>query len=85
MYTISKRRKEGYGYVTREYSFSGEAHNFMKFKAFVEARKGMRNTPKTCFICGHKFRDDEDIFIAPVLGDKNRIICEHCAKLVEGK
>jgi hypothetical protein len=81
MYTIEKKRKEGYYYVTRQY-FILTAHPFMNFKTFVDARKGMRNTPKTCFVCNHKFADDETIYLAPVVRDKNRIVCEHCATII---
>ena len=81
-YTISKRKKEGYYYVTREYE-RVSAHEFMDFKTFVEARKGMRNTPKTCFVCNHKFKDDEKIYLAAVKHDKNRVVCERCAKLIQ--
>lgn len=81
MYRIEKRRKEGYYYVTRQYDII-EAHPFMDFKVFVEARKDMRNTPKTCFVCNHKFTDNETIYIAPVMRDKNRIVCADCAKKI---
>lgn len=81
MYRITKRRKEGYHYVTREYDLIA-AHEFMDFKTFVDARKGMRNTPKTCFVCNHKFIDTEKIWIAGVMRDKNRIVCEHCATVI---
>lgn len=84
MLTIQKRRKEGYYYVTRQYCIQ-DAHEFMNFKTFVDARKGMRNTPKTCFVCNHKFDDSERIYLATVLGDKNRIVCEHCAKRINGQ
>lgn len=81
MYRIEKKRKEGYIYVTRQYSIIS-ARPFMKFETFVEARKDMRNTPKTCFVCNHKFGNDETIYIASVIHDKNRIVCAHCAETI---
>jgi hypothetical protein len=43
----------------------------------------MRNTPKTCFVCNHKFKDDEKIYLTEVKHDKNRVVCERCAKLIQ--
>lgn len=80
MFYFSEKRKKGYYYVTTTYAIP-EANEFMKFGAFVEARKGMR-TPKTCFVCHHKFTADESIYLAPVQGDKNRIVCARCAKMI---
>lgn len=77
MLTIEKRH-------TRQYCIT-DAHEFMDFKTFVNARKGLRNTPKTCFVCNHKFFDSEQIYLAAVLGDRNRIVCEHCAKRINGQ
>lgn len=61
------------------------AHPFMDFKTFIDARKDMRNTPKICFVCNHKFADDETIYLAQVKRDKNRIVCEHCATKINNQ
>lgn len=53
---------------------------FLKYETFVGGRKGMKNTPKTCFKCGHKFADNEYTYLGIVKGDKNRIFCENCAE-----
>ena len=81
MFQLEKKCKEGYYYVTRQYAIL-PTHPFLNFKTFVEARKGMRNTPKTCFVCNHRFKDDETIYLAPVMRDKNRIVCTHCAEII---
>lgn len=56
---------------------------FMKYDFFTNARKGMCNTPKTCFRCGHKFIDSDMIYLGVVKGDKNRIFCESCGKHIQ--
>lgn len=53
---------------------------FMKYDFFTNARKGMRNTPHTCFRCGHKFVGSDWIYLGVVKGDKNRIFCETCGE-----
>ena len=58
------------------------ARSFMNFKKFVEARKYMSETPKTCFACNHKFEDSETIYLARSVNDINRIVCESCAKKI---
>ena len=40
----------------------------------------MKNTPKTCFKCGHKFEIDEWTYLGIIKGDKNRIFCKKCAE-----
>lgn len=80
-YYIEKRRKKGPYYESRVYAIL-PAHLFMTFIDFINARKGMRNTPKTCFCCNHRFADAETIYIAPVLNDRNRIVCKRCADVI---
>ena len=53
---------------------------FMKYDFFTNARKGMSRTPKSCFRCGHRFVDDEWIYLGVVKGDRNRIFCESCGE-----
>jgi hypothetical protein len=66
-------------HITKKYEVMDIAR-FLKYATFVGGRKGMRNTPKTCFRCGHKFTDDEYTYLGVVKGDKNRIFCKSCAE-----
>ena len=66
-------------HITKKYEVTDIAR-FLKYATFVGGRKGMRNTPKTCFRCGHKFTDDEYTYLGVVKGDKNRIFCETCGE-----
>lgn len=65
--------------ITRKYEVTDIAR-FLKYGVFADARKNMKNTPKTCFRCHHKFDGDEYTYLGMVKGDKNRIFCESCAK-----
>lgn len=52
---------------------------FMKFGLFRQTREKLRmKVEKTCFCCGHKFFDDEDVFLAFFKNTRNRLICEKC-------
>ena len=66
-------------HITKRYEVTDIAR-FLKYETFIGARKGMNNTPKTCFCCGHKFSEEEYTYLGIVKGDKNRIFCENCAK-----
>ena len=62
---------------------------FMEYNKFVDARKGMRHTPKVCFCCGRKFKDDEMIYLGMIAKHKNEIFCKDCGeeiiKTIENK
>lgn len=52
---------------------------FMKFGVFRQSREKLGlNVEKTCFCCGHKFFDDEDVFLAFFKNTHNRLLCENC-------
>lgn len=66
-------------HFTKKYVVTDIAR-FLKYETFVGSRNGMRNTPHTCFRCGHKFNIDEYTYLGIVKGDKNRIFCKSCAE-----
>ena len=66
-------------HITKRYEVTDIAR-FLKYDTFVDARKGMKNTPKTCFKCSHKFEIDEWTYLGIIKGDKNRIFCKKCAE-----
>ena len=39
-------------------------------------------TPKTCFSCGKKFFENDFMYLGLVKGDKNRLFCETCGRLI---
>lgn len=53
---------------------------FMKYDFFVNARKGMRSTPHTCFRCGRKFNEKEWIYLGVIKKQLNKIFCESCGE-----
>ena len=59
-----------------------EVHKFMNYETFVSARKNMRNTPKTCFLCNKRFENSDTIYLAFIRNNKNHIVCESCANLI---
>lgn len=71
-------------HITKRYEVTDIAR-FLKYDTFVDARKGMKNTPKTCFKCGHKFNIDEWTYLGIVKGDKNHIFCQECAEEIVKK
>lgn len=77
MLTIERRYKEGPYYVTRRHIIEN-ARPFMSFGLFAEACK-------ECFVCGHKFDESEQIYIASMRSDRPRIVCEQCAKRINGQ
>ena len=48
------------------------------YKDFVRTRQrvGMTST-KTCFMCGHKFKDDDNLHLI-ITDHGNKIVCEKC-------
>ncbi len=66
-------------HIVKKYEVTDIAR-FLKYETFLGGRIGMKNTPKTCFKCGHKFTNDEYTYLGIVKGDKNRIFCEECAE-----
>lgn len=71
-------------HITKRYEVTDIAR-FLKYDTFVDARKGMKNTPKTCFKCGHKFEIDEWTYLGIVKGDKNHVFCQECAEEIVKK
>ena len=55
---------------------------FMTYAKFREARRGMENTPRVCFYCGEKFKDDEHIYLGMVKNSLNQIFCECCGERI---
>lgn len=53
---------------------------FLKYDIFCEGRKGLSNTPKTCFRCGRKFNNDDITWIGIMKQGKNKIFCAQCGK-----
>lgn len=52
---------------------------FMKFGFFRNVRESHNmRVQKTCFNCGHKFSDNEDVFLVIVKGHENPLLCEKC-------
>lgn len=65
--------------ITKRYEVT-HIWNFLKYGTFVSGRKGMSNTPTTCFRCGRKFTEDDDLYLGVVNGDKNRVFCSSCGE-----
>lgn len=52
---------------------------FMKFGTFRETRERLGlSVERRCFRCGHKFKDDEDIYLVMLKGTLNKIFCKEC-------
>lgn len=66
--------------ITRTYVVSSAIRKpFMKFGTFRKVRETHQlRVEKTCFCCGHRFKDDEDIFIVFFKNTHNRLFCHKC-------
>lgn len=52
---------------------------FMKFGTFRETRERLGlSVERRCFRCGHKFKDDEDIYLVMLKGTLNKFFCKEC-------
>lgn len=52
---------------------------FMKFGTFREARERLGlSVERRCFRCGHKFKDDEDVYLILFRGTLNHLFCNNC-------
>lgn len=57
------------------------AKPFMKFGTFRQTRERLNlKIEKTCFNCGHKFKDEENTYLAILKGSLNKLLCEECNK-----
>lgn len=53
--------------------------SFTKFGNFRETRERLGlKVQRRCFNCGHKFKDDEDIYLAMFRGTLNHFLCRNC-------
>lgn len=52
---------------------------FMKFSKFREIRERLGlKVQRRCFNCGHRFAEDEDIYLAMFKGTLNHFLCNNC-------
>lgn len=52
---------------------------FTKFGKLRETRERLGlKVQRRCFNCGHKFNDDEDIYLAMFRGTLNHFLCKNC-------
>lgn len=52
---------------------------FTKFGKFRETRERLGlKVQRRCFKCGHKFKEDEDIYLAMFRGTLNHFLCKNC-------
>lgn len=52
---------------------------FAKFGKLREIRERLGlKVQRCCFNCGHKFKDDEDIYLAAFKGTLNHFLCKSC-------
>ena len=81
MSTIKKTYTRSFEIVQTSYP-----NSFSKFGDFVMTRKrtyrydGKLSGLTFCFDCGHDFNENDDVYLAIVRGQKNRLMCEKCAK-----
>ena len=52
---------------------------FTKFGKFREIRESLGlKVQRCCFNCGHKFKDDDDVYLVMLKGTLNKLFCKNC-------
>lgn len=65
--------------ITKRYEVLDVSPKPFKFGGFRYVREKMGlSVEHECFVCSHKFDDDEDIYLAIVKGTHNRFLCNKC-------
>ena len=59
--------------ITKRYS---ETYEITKENLGGRKMKGMQK----CFVCGHRFEDEDHVNLAAVTGHKNVLVCDECEK-----
>ena len=52
---------------------------FAKFGRFKKVRESIGlSCEKSCFNCGHKFKEEEDVYLVMLTNTHNRFFCKEC-------
>ena len=52
---------------------------FAKFGRFKKVRESIGlSCEKSCFNCGHKFKEEEDVYLVMMTNTPNRFFCKEC-------
>lgn len=52
---------------------------FLPFGQFRKMKEGIgHSVQRCCFNCGHKFKDDEDVYLVMIKGTLNKLFCKEC-------
>lgn len=52
---------------------------FLKFGQFLKSRESIGlSVQRCCFNCNHKFKDDDDVYLAMFKGTLNHFLCKNC-------
>lgn len=63
----------------RTYKCLSVAESHLKFGKFREIRERLGlKVQRRCFNCGHRFAEDEDIYLAMFKGTLNHFLCKNC-------
>lgn len=62
------------------YKFYAIKKDWFTFEDYFENRNDRR---KTCFDCGHKFKNDDLISVLFTYKGKNKVVCDKCGLIAE--
>lgn len=76
--------------ITKRYSKTYELTKAIPFGVYgeiVESRKkiwadGKMKGMQKCFVCGHRFENEDHVNLATVTGHKNVLVCDECEKQI---
>lgn len=45
---------------------------------FRKLKEISKKVQSTCFVCNHKFGEDEEVYLMAIVGTTNKLICSNC-------